>query len=187
MIGEVTGRASSPRAFRRLRADSNSSAGRGHFGPDAGSASPRVQDSSGNVLPDGIPRNGKESALIFGIVWRLLIFVAFVMLTFPPCFGGMGTGLDASWQLGLNEASSRHMIYGRDLIFTYGPLGFVIHPLDVGSNLIHATFFRLGLHALWWTSVGMMLIRIRGYSATLLFAAASLYSGIHLNPIFDTN
>jgi hypothetical protein len=187
MIGEVTGRASWPRAFRRLRADYNSSAGRGHLGPDAGAASPGVQDSSGNVLPDGIHRNGKESALIFGIVWRLLIFVAFVMMTFPPCFGGMGAGLDASWMLGLNEASSRHMIYGRDIIFTYGPLGFVIHPLDVGSNLIHATFFRLGLHALWWTSVGMMLLRIRGYSATLLFAAASLYSGIHLSPIFDTN
>ena len=187
MIGEVTGRASWPRAFRRLRADYNSSAGRGHLGPDAGAASPGVQDSSGNVLPDGIHRNGKESALIFGIVWRLLIFVAFVMMTFPPCFGRMGAGLDASWVLGLNEASSRHMIYGRDIIFTYGPLGFVIHPLDVGSNLIHATFFRLGLHALWWTSVGMMLLRIRGYSATLLFAAASLYSGIHLSPIFDTN
>ena len=139
------------------------------------------------MLPDGIHRNGKESALIFGIVWRLLIFVAFVMMTFPPCFGRMGAGLDPSWVLGLNEASSRHMIYGRDIIFTYGPLGFVIHPLDVGSNLIHAIFFRLGLHALWWTSVGMLLIRIRGYSATLLFAAASLYSGIHLNPVFDTN
>ena len=64
------GRASWPRAFRRLRADYNSSAGRGHSGPDAGAASPGVQDSSGNVLPDAIHRNGKESALIFGIVWR---------------------------------------------------------------------------------------------------------------------
>ena len=36
------------------------------------------------LAPDEIHRNGKESALIFGIVWRLLIFVAFVMMTFPP-------------------------------------------------------------------------------------------------------
>jgi hypothetical protein len=54
MIGGVTGRASWRRAFRRLRANYISSAGRGHSVPDTGSASPGVQDSSGNVLPDGI-------------------------------------------------------------------------------------------------------------------------------------
>jgi hypothetical protein len=149
MIGAVTGRASWPRAFRRLLADYNSSAGRGHLGPDARAASPGVHDSSGNVLPDGIHRNGNESALIFGIVWRLLTFVAFVMMTFPPCFGRMGAGLDASWMLGLNEASSRHMNYGRDIIFTHGPIGFVIHPLDVGSNLIPEEMEAFGRRLGW--------------------------------------
>ncbi len=124
--------------------------------------------------------NGKDSAVDLELVWRLLILSAFVMVTFPPCFGAMGTGLDASWVVGLNEASSRHMIYGRDLVFTYGPLGFILHPLEIGSNLIHAIPFRLGLHILWWTSVGMLLFRIRGFLATLLFAAALLLSGIRL-------
>ena len=127
-----------------------------------------------------------DSAVVFGIVWRLLILIAFVMVTFPPCFGVMGTGLDASWVIGLNEASSRHMVYGRDIVFTYGPLGFMLIPLDLGSNLVHAILFRLGLHILWWTSVGMLLFRTRGFVATLLFAAASLLSGIQSAPL-DVN
>ena len=131
--------------------------------------------------------NGKDSALVFEVVWRLLILIAFVMVTFPPWFGAMAAGLDASWMVGLNEASSRHMIYGRDIVFTYGPLGFILHPLELGSNLVHAVLFRLGLHILWWTSVGMLLFRIRGFVATLLFAAASLLSGIQFGPTWDVN
>ena len=120
-------------------------------------------------------------------VWRAGILGVFVMMTFPPFFDAMGTGLDASWAIGLNEVSSRHMIHGRDTAFTYGPLGFVITPRDLGSNLIHATLFRLGLHVLWWTSVGTLLFRIRGYVATVLFAAASVLSGIYFGPKWDVN
>jgi hypothetical protein len=34
------------------------------------------------------------------------------------------------------------------------------------------------LHLLWWASLGVLLLRIRGYAATFLFATASWYSGI---------
>jgi hypothetical protein len=137
---------------------------------------PRMKDS-----------NSTDSAVVFGVVWRVLILVTFVIVTFPPCFDTMKAGLDASWAIGLNEASSRHMVYGRDIIFTYGPLGFALAPLDLGSNLVHAILFRLGLHILWWTSVGTLLFRIRGYGATLLFAAASSLSGIQFGPARDFN
>ncbi len=89
--------------------------------------------------------NREHSAEVFGIVWRLLILIAFVMVTFPPCFYPMGSGLDASWAVGLNEASNRHLVYGRDIVFTYGPLGFILFPLELGSNLVHAIPFRMGL------------------------------------------
>ena len=131
--------------------------------------------------------NGKESYRVNQVTWRVLILVVFMMLTFPPCFGSMGTGLDASWLVGLNEASDRQMVYGRDIVFTYGPLGFALAPLDLGSNIQHAILFRLGLNILWWTSVGSLLFRIHGYTASLLFAVASVLSGIHFGPTCDFN
>lgn len=36
-----------------------------------------------------------------------------------------GAGLDASWSLGIIEATLRNFQFGRDLTFTYGPLGFL--------------------------------------------------------------
>jgi hypothetical protein len=122
-----------------------------------------------------------------GIVSRILLLAGFVALTFPYCFGQMGGGVDSSWVMGLNAARDRHLVYGRDIAFTYGPLGFVIAPVDIGSNLIHAMVFRLGLHALWWISVGGLLSRINGRGSRLLFLAGALYSGIQFDRAGDWN
>ena len=37
-------------------------------------------------------------------------------------------GVDASWQAGLHMAAGSDLVFGRDLIFTYGPLGFLNVP-----------------------------------------------------------
>ena len=48
----------------------------------------------------------------------------------PVLFGvplqSPGMALDDSWQQALVEATDRGWIFGRDLVFTYGPLGFVM-------------------------------------------------------------
>lgn len=36
--------------------------------------------------------------------------------------------VDPSWQTGLNAARSRGLTFGSDLVFTYGPWGFIDHP-----------------------------------------------------------
>ena len=132
--------------------------------------------------------NGKDSTGVLGVVWCVLILVAFVMATFPPWFSVMGTGLDQSWVVALNEITHRYMTFGKDIVFTYGPLGFVLVPLEHGSNLVHAVVFRLGLHVLWWISVGVLLFRVRGVAVPLLFAGALSYSGIYYDPIgWDVN
>ncbi len=35
------------------------------------------------------------------------------------------TGLGGSWQAGLTEASMRGLVFGRDIVFTYGPFGYL--------------------------------------------------------------
>jgi hypothetical protein len=131
--------------------------------------------------------NQSDTAFVLRVVWRVLILVAFVLLTFPPCFAAMGGGLDSSWVIGINEAALRHMVFGRDVVFTFGPLGFIITPRNLGSNMVHAIMFRVGLHLFWWISVGLLLFRIRGYVASFLFAAAFGLSGIYFGPSWDVN
>jgi len=38
-------------------------------------------------------------------------------------------GMDNSWQIGLTQAASQGLDFGRDVVFTYGPLGFLATPL----------------------------------------------------------
>lgn len=48
------------------------------------------------------------------------------------------SGLDPSWIYGLNVYNIEHVIFGRDLLFTYGPLGYILFPQPVGNNIASA-------------------------------------------------
>lgn len=61
----------------------------------------------------------------------------------------MTTGVDPSWCYGINAAVANKLVFGRDIVFTYGPLGYLIHPLDIGHNLTHALIFRVVVHCLF--------------------------------------
>ncbi len=56
-----------------------------------------------------------------------LILAALFLIPLAP--GMPQAGLDHSWQYALNVAVERGMIFGRDLIFTFGPLGSVYSKL----------------------------------------------------------
>lgn len=118
-------------------------------------------------------------------VWRALLLVAFIALTIPLWITQMGIGLDASWNTALHMASAKGMVYGKDIVFTYGPLAFALLPKQYADLNVQAVALRLALHLLWWTSVGLLLFRIRGYAAPLVFVVASAFSGMALEQEFN--
>jgi hypothetical protein len=66
-------------------------------------------------------------------------------------------GIDPAWQWAVNAAASQGTVFGRDLVFTYGPLAFLLAPLDVAANLAVATAFAVAVHIalivtllFWW-------------------------------------
>jgi hypothetical protein len=62
-----------------------------------------------------------------------------------------GAGLDLSWVYALNEAVEQGRVFGRDLIFTFGPLASVysgsFHPATDGLMMIGSAVFALGFCA----------------------------------------
>jgi hypothetical protein len=81
--------------------------------------------------------------------WLVLLVVAYVaVIGVPVSIGWYGTGLDASWKLGLNLAQSQGLVAGRDVVFTYGPLGYLFYPERVSGAPMPTLIFRLGLYAL---------------------------------------
>jgi hypothetical protein len=56
---------------------------------------------------------------------------------------------DASWAYALNEAVARHLIFGRDIVLTFGPLAFIYtamyHPATDGIMLLGSVILGTGL------------------------------------------
>ena len=76
------------------------------------------------------------------------------LIPLQPTFPAVG--LDLSWQYALNEATARHLVFGRDVIFTFGPLASVYtamyHPSTDHLMLYGSLLVALGF------STGCMLL-----------------------------
>ena len=56
---------------------------------------------------------------------RILLFAVGVAAAYPVRSYPVTAGLDASWAFGLNYAHHSGLLFGRDAIFTYGPLAWL--------------------------------------------------------------
>ncbi|MEQ0777183.1 hypothetical protein ABLT15_33205 [Paraburkholderia tropica] len=94
----------------------------------------------------------------------LLIAAVFLMPLRPHM---PEAGLDPSWQYALNVAIEQHLVFGRDLIFTFGPLGSVytglFSPATNTLTLVASALFALG----FCVSLALAL-----YPGRMLFAVA---------------
>ncbi|MEO8084140.1 MAG: hypothetical protein ABI780_09980 [Ardenticatenales bacterium] len=106
------------------------------------------------------------------LLWRCALLSAGVALTFPPLILPATATVDGSWVLALNLAAARHLVHGRDMIWTFGPLAPAVLPLDIGANLAWAIPIRLALFAAWWSATARLLARTPGIVAPALLAAA---------------
>lgn len=59
-------------------------------------------------------------------LWLFSLGLAFA--SWPVSGIAPAIGIDPSWSAGLQIATERHMDFGRDVLFTYGPLGFLSTP-----------------------------------------------------------
>lgn len=65
-------------------------------------------------------------------------FIALFFLTFLTLSIPFSVGLDPSWQYAMNYAFEHGLIFGKDIIFTYGPIGFITSPGPMQKPLIWA-------------------------------------------------
>jgi hypothetical protein len=107
------------------------------------------------VIPGEGPRRLRGEIKLY---WWPLIAVGIVLLAWQPVSLVPQGGLDLSWTAGLDLATSHGLGYGRDIVFTYGPLGF------------------LSVSQLWVANLGELafayLVVLRIAAAVALFAGA---------------
>jgi hypothetical protein len=70
---------------------------------------------------------------LLSLLYTILIFIAI----FPPMFvfaWNPETGLDNSWRIALSLAKLQQFTWGKNIIFTYGPLGIWFHKFTIFSS-----------------------------------------------------
>ncbi|MBE9259370.1 hypothetical protein, partial [Dolichospermum sp. LEGE 00246] len=64
------------------------------------------------------------------IRWKLLlpslILFIYVFIASLPLPSPIQMGLDPSWSYAISQANQKQLIFGKEIIFTYGPLGYLI-------------------------------------------------------------
>jgi len=115
------------------------------------------------------PAAGRRDLLLKAILWLGLLF-----LLFPASFIPLSTGLDASYLYAINALPETGLVFGRDVAFTFGPLGYLLLPSHFGDNLLQAEIFRLIVHLLF--AAGLASVLWRWANA----AQAACFAGLYL-------
>lgn len=89
-----------------------------------------------------------------GVAAALIFLQACVVPALPVL-----NGLDPSFQYVLNRLAMDGARFGVDVIYTYGPLGFLNYPRDVGGNLAPGYAWWIGAYALFSVSLAALVGR----------------------------
>ncbi len=84
----------------------------------------------------------KTSPLLYNkklIVSIIIIFSG--IWSFPLLTMELITGYDSWWIIGLHLVKTQDLVWGNDVVWTYGPLGYLLYPINVDNELWEHTFF----------------------------------------------
>src|SRR3954469_22751865 len=87
---------------------------------------------------------------------RIALFLFCVLLVCPLRYWPLGRDVDSTWRFALNFAAAHGLVAGRDVVFTYGPLGYLVFPEDTGNNLMAGLAFQSAL----WAVLGTILFQL---------------------------
>jgi hypothetical protein len=77
----------------------------------------------------------------------------YVLSRFLPCAPQQHNGIiDDSWMQTLHTAFRQHWQFGRDIVFPFGPWGFLYGGFDPGTSGISITVWAVLAVTFWWTA-----------------------------------
>lgn len=138
----------------------------------------------------------------FGQLLFFFVLFAAALAVFVPFTPNMPAhGLDPSWAFGMNEAVARGFVFGKDIIFTYGPYSSVLtesfHPVTdnlmmIGAMILALSFFLvafLNFHSANWKLRWALVFALSAliYSRDALFFFYPLLFGVYIFNFLNRN
>ncbi|MDD6826019.1 MAG: hypothetical protein PUE12_07915 [Oscillospiraceae bacterium] len=113
----------------------------------------------------------------------IIMYIIILTAILPIYLKEGGWGLDPSWRYLINIAHEKNIIFGKDVFFTYGPLGFITANWGVSSNqhiyyLFLSSFFLYDSFALYY-----LLLKDSNKSFYFILFATIISYNTFLSPI----
>lgn len=97
----------------------------------------------------------------------LLVSLYLLAAFMPVPYQSLRAGNDPSWDWAVNVLAGKQGGWGGNRLYSYGPLGYLLYPFELGNNLPEAVAFQAAAHALLCLLV-FLLLRDRPPWASLL-------------------
>ena len=110
------------------------------------------------------------------LLYFLLLLVFFWHLPVMKIFLPGEDSIDPSWMKTLQYAAENHILFGKDFIFTYGPLGYLFNPMSKEAYLLALFLNLLFLFAL---KDLFLFGNKRDFLWKCLFAVFTVFSTLH--------
>ena len=112
---------------------------------------------------DKRPSRRERWAALRPFVPLVAVAITAAILSWPVATLSPQPGLDGSWAIGLHLAASEGMDFGTDVLFTYGPLGYLKHPLLVDPLTVRIAFaYTAVIQLLLCLTALLMILRATG-------------------------
>ncbi len=93
-----------------------------------------------------------------------------VLILCPVRYHSASTGIDPSWAVALNLFHAQGIVFGRDVVYTYGPLAWAIAPMPFGDNLESGIAFQIVMWLAFAATVAFLIAKRRAAWPNLLLA-----------------
>jgi hypothetical protein len=102
-----------------------------------------------------IPKILTSKTIVFNLIISLTL--TYLFLAFLPTIHLINIGLDASWSYGISQAAKEKLVFGKEIVFAYGPLGYLMQGAALSSNFKQIILFRFAVH---FVLLGLLILRI---------------------------
>jgi hypothetical protein len=138
-----------------------------------------VTSPASSVSTDRLARLGRPVLAFIGqaVLWTLL-WLSLIRLPQPP-----SAGLDPSWRLTLDYAFGHHLQFGTDLVFTYGPLGYLLAATTSGEHYVHFLIWQFAANAVFATIIWQFGRSFRGWRLAAYYAYFFFFGTVYVDAV----
>ncbi len=90
-------------------------------------------------------------------------------------------GLDDSWRMMLSRAATDGWVHGRDLVFTYGPLGYLMSMTYIGDHFYTFIGWQMVSNILFAWIICRFALRLGGVRRILFYAYLLLFGTLYID------